>query len=162
RRFLTAGALSAADAFVVHSGEDREELGRRFRERPAAVIPLPAPPPGVEREAARRRLGLEGRVVLFLGLVHRYKGVETLIDAAPTPTGRDSSAPRAKPPGPVTPSGFWTLSSRCRGLVFRPVYSAGHGFRADGGPGAASIHGPAVRRGGLATCGRSHRSDRRV
>ena len=83
RRFLTAGALSAADAFVVHSAEDREELGRRFRERPAAVIPLPAPPPGVEREAARRRLGLEGRVVLFLGLVRRYKGVETLIDAAP-------------------------------------------------------------------------------
>jgi len=83
RRFLTAGAFSAADAFLVHSEEDREELRSRFPGSPAAAIPLPASPPGAEREEARRRLGVEGRIALFLGLVRRYKGVETLIEAAP-------------------------------------------------------------------------------
>jgi glycosyltransferase involved in cell wall biosynthesis len=83
RRFLTAGAFSAADAFLVHAEEDREELRRRFPNRPAAAIPLPVSTPGTEREEARRRLGVEGRLALFLGLVRRYKGVETLIEAAP-------------------------------------------------------------------------------
>ena len=83
RRFLTLGVFSAADAFVVHSGEDREELGRRFPRRPVAAIPLPALDPGQDRDAARRRLGVDGPLALFLGLVRRYKGVETLLEAAP-------------------------------------------------------------------------------
>ena len=83
QRFLTAGAFSAADAFLVHAEGDREELRRRFPGRPAAMIPLPASMPRADREEARRRLGLEGPIALFLGLVRRYKGVETLIEAAP-------------------------------------------------------------------------------
>ncbi len=81
-RFLTLGVFSAADAFVVHSEENREELARRFP-RPVAAIPLPALDPGEDRAAARRRLGVEGPLALFLGLVRRYKGVETLLEAAP-------------------------------------------------------------------------------
>jgi glycosyltransferase involved in cell wall biosynthesis len=83
QRFLTGGALDAADAFVVHSEEDRAALARRFPRRPAAAIPLPALAPSATREQARRRLGIEGRLVLFLGLVRRYKGVATLLEAAP-------------------------------------------------------------------------------
>ncbi len=83
RSFLTLGAFSAADAFIVHSLENREELGRRFPHRPVAEVPLPALDPGQDRAAARSRLGVEGRLALFLGLVRRYKGVETLLEAAP-------------------------------------------------------------------------------
>ncbi len=83
KRFLTLGVFSAADAFVVHSAENREELVRRFTPRPVAAIPLPALDPGEDRAAARRRLGVEGPLALFLGLVRRYKGVETLLEAAP-------------------------------------------------------------------------------
>jgi glycosyltransferase involved in cell wall biosynthesis len=80
---MSGGALDAADAFVVHSEEDRAALARRFPRRPAAAIPLPALAPSATREQARRRLGIEGRLVLFLGLVRRYKGVATLLEAAP-------------------------------------------------------------------------------
>jgi glycosyltransferase involved in cell wall biosynthesis len=83
RDFLTTGAFSAADAFVAHSEDDREELSRRFPKRPAAAIPLPALPAVSRRDEARRRLAVESRLVLFLGLVRRYKGITTLIEAAP-------------------------------------------------------------------------------
>jgi glycosyltransferase involved in cell wall biosynthesis len=83
RRFLTLGAFSAADAFLVHSETDRAQIERRFPRRPVAALALPAPEPGAEREAARKRLGVEGSLALFLGLVRRYKGVETLLEAAP-------------------------------------------------------------------------------
>jgi glycosyltransferase involved in cell wall biosynthesis len=83
RRFLTLGVFSAADTFVVHSDQDREQLSRRFPRRPVAAIPLPALDPGQDRADARRRLGVEGPLALFLGLVRRYKGVETLLEAAP-------------------------------------------------------------------------------
>jgi glycosyltransferase involved in cell wall biosynthesis len=83
REFLTIGAFSAADAFVAHSEDDGKELSRRFPKRPVAAIPLPALPAGSHRDDARHRLGVEGRLVLFLGLVRRYKGITTLIEAAP-------------------------------------------------------------------------------
>jgi glycosyltransferase involved in cell wall biosynthesis len=83
RRFLTLGVFSAADAFVVHSAEDRAQLSRRYPRLPAALIPLPSLDPGQDRDAARRRFGVDGPLVLFLGLVRRYKGVETLLEAAP-------------------------------------------------------------------------------
>jgi glycosyltransferase involved in cell wall biosynthesis len=83
RRFLTLGAFSAADAFLVHSEADRAEIARHFPRQPVAALPLPALDPGADREAARKRLGVEGRLVLCLGLVRRYKGVETLLEAAP-------------------------------------------------------------------------------
>lgn len=84
KRFLTLGAFSAANAFLVHSEKDRAEIARRFPRQPVAALPLPALDPGADREAARKRLGIEeGPLALFLGLVRRYKGVETLLEAAP-------------------------------------------------------------------------------
>jgi glycosyltransferase involved in cell wall biosynthesis len=83
KRFLTLGAFSAANAFLVHSEKDRAEISRRFPRQPVAALPLPALDPGGDRDAARERLGVEGPLALFLGLVRRYKGVETLLEAAP-------------------------------------------------------------------------------
>jgi glycosyltransferase involved in cell wall biosynthesis len=84
RRALARAAFGAADAYVVHSEADRDELSRRFSARPAAVLPLPAPEgAGVGRLEARRRLGAQGPLVLFLGLVRPYKGVDLLLEAAP-------------------------------------------------------------------------------
>jgi glycosyltransferase involved in cell wall biosynthesis len=83
-RFLAVGALSAADAFVVHNHADGAELDRRFPARPVAVVPLPAlAHASSDRDLARRALGIEGRLVLFLGLIRPYKGVDVLLRAAP-------------------------------------------------------------------------------
>ncbi|MEP6993488.1 MAG: glycosyltransferase [Acidobacteriota bacterium] len=84
RRFLALGAFLAADSFLVHSEEDRARLARLAPGRAALVLPhpvVPSDPPS--RENARRELGIEGKLVLFLGLVRRYKGVDLLLDAAP-------------------------------------------------------------------------------
>jgi glycosyltransferase involved in cell wall biosynthesis len=81
--WLTLGAFSAADAFVVHNQANREEIARRFPRQPATVIPLPALPIDVDRGHARDTLGIQGTCVLFLGLVRRYKGVDVLLRAAP-------------------------------------------------------------------------------
>lgn len=84
RRFLALGAFSTADAFVVHSKQSREELLRRFPCAPVEVLPLPVPECGADRGLARRQLQVvDGPLILFLGLVRRYKGIETLLDAAP-------------------------------------------------------------------------------
>ncbi len=83
-RFLSLGAFFAADAFFVHSETARAGLERLVPGRPVATHPLPAVEatrPG--KEEARRRLGVAGPLVLFLGLVRRYKGVDLLIRAAP-------------------------------------------------------------------------------
>jgi glycosyltransferase involved in cell wall biosynthesis len=83
-RFLALGAFLAADAFFVHSDEARKRVEALVPGRPVAVHPLPAAewaaPP---RDDARRRLGIAGPLVLFLGLVRQYKGVDVLLEAAP-------------------------------------------------------------------------------
>ncbi len=88
RRFLALGAMTAADAFVCQSESDRALLARRAPGRPVLVLPHPvvrAVGAPVSREEARARLGVpaDGPLVLFLGLVRRYKGVDLLLDAAP-------------------------------------------------------------------------------
>jgi glycosyltransferase involved in cell wall biosynthesis len=85
RGFLSRGAFLSADAFVVHSEQDRARLSRIAPDRPALVVPHPVAPAAVtSRAEARRRLALDDApLVLFLGLVRRYKGVDLLIDAAP-------------------------------------------------------------------------------
>jgi glycosyltransferase involved in cell wall biosynthesis len=85
RRFLALGAFLASDAFICQSDEDRAFLARRAPGRPALVAPHPVLPAAApfSRAAARQRLGVEGPLVLFLGLVRRYKGLDLLLDAAP-------------------------------------------------------------------------------
>jgi glycosyltransferase involved in cell wall biosynthesis len=84
RRFLAQGAFLAADSFVVHGAEDARRLAARAPGRPIAVLPHPVvDSPLPDRARARRDLGIEGPLVLFLGLVRRYKGVDLLLDAAP-------------------------------------------------------------------------------
>jgi glycosyltransferase involved in cell wall biosynthesis len=84
-RFLTLGAFLSADAFFVHSEYARSRLERLLPGRPVAVYPLPAVESArPDRESARKRLRIEGGpLVLFLGLVRLYKGVELLLSAAP-------------------------------------------------------------------------------
>ena len=88
RKFLAMGAFLAADGFVVHAAADRARLERLAPGRPSVVLAHPAAaliPPPESREEARRKLGLSGSepLVLFLGLVRRYKGVDLLLEAAP-------------------------------------------------------------------------------
>jgi glycosyltransferase involved in cell wall biosynthesis len=88
RKFLAMGAFLAADAFVVHASADAERLQRLAPGRPTVVLAHPAASSSgspASREDARRSLGLaeQGPLVLFLGLVRRYKGVDLLLAAAP-------------------------------------------------------------------------------
>jgi glycosyltransferase involved in cell wall biosynthesis len=87
RRFLSIGAMTAADAFVCQSEPDRALLALRAPGRPARVLPHPVvrTAAAVSREEARATVGVagDGPLVLFLGLVRRYKGVDLLLDAAP-------------------------------------------------------------------------------
>jgi len=82
-RWLAGGAFSESDAFLVHNEANRAELHRRFPFRPVEALPLPALEIATDREEARRTLKIEGRLVLFLGLIRPYKGVDVLLAAAP-------------------------------------------------------------------------------
>jgi glycosyltransferase involved in cell wall biosynthesis len=87
-RILTRYALRCADAAIVHSDGDRERLRRsrphllqRRTRHPA--YDLAEFGPRLEAEPARATLGLGGDVVLFFGLVRRYKGLADLLRAMP-------------------------------------------------------------------------------
>jgi len=71
----------------IQSESDRALLALRAPGRPARVLPHPVVRTSatVSREEARARVGVagDGPLVLFLGLVRRYKGVDLLLDAAP-------------------------------------------------------------------------------
>jgi len=82
-RWLAGGAFSESDAFLVHNEANRAELVHRFPSRPVEALPLPALEIATDREEARRTLKIEGRLVLFLGLIRPYKGVDVLLAAAP-------------------------------------------------------------------------------
>jgi glycosyltransferase involved in cell wall biosynthesis len=84
-RSLVRWGLAKADAFLVQSEEDRRNLlSIRPRAR-VAVHPHPTYTQFAEgdmtREEARRQLGVDGRVLLFFGLVRAYKGLQTLLAA---------------------------------------------------------------------------------
>jgi glycosyltransferase involved in cell wall biosynthesis len=84
KRKLAWIGLEAADAAVAQSEQDREILERRFGRRPVIVLPHPIDErPRPDRDDARKRLGIEGPLVLFLGLIRPYKGVDVLFQAIP-------------------------------------------------------------------------------
>jgi len=87
-RILTRYALRCADAAIVHSDADRERLRRNRPTLPQRWTTHPAYDlaefgPRLEAEQARAKLRLGGDVVLFFGLVRRYKGLADLLRAMP-------------------------------------------------------------------------------
>ena len=67
-----------------HAETDRARVERRVPGRPVAVLAHPVvSAPAADRGKARRDLGITTPLVLFLGLVRRYKGVDVLLEAAP-------------------------------------------------------------------------------
>jgi glycosyltransferase involved in cell wall biosynthesis len=84
KRSLAWTAFASADAVIAQSEADRETIVARFPRLQIRVLPHPiearAP---AHRSAARRRLGVERPLVLFLGLVRPYKGLDVLREAAP-------------------------------------------------------------------------------
>ena len=71
--------------FLVQSSEDERTLLRLKTNTRVAMRPLPIfdffDRGEYSRERARHELGLEGRVILFFGLIRPYKGLRFLIDA---------------------------------------------------------------------------------
>ncbi len=103
-RALLRLALSAGDAWLLHSDRDeralRELLPDRVAEAEAAapdgraihraLLPLHSIATPVDRAEARRRLDLpaEAPVALFFGFVRPYKGLAHLVDALPELSAR--------------------------------------------------------------------------
>lgn len=83
---LTRLALSQGQAWIVHSETDRQRLMELGLDGPVYLIPQP-PAKGygspLNREEAKSSLGLSGNLLLFFGLIRRYKGLPSLIQALP-------------------------------------------------------------------------------
>jgi glycosyltransferase involved in cell wall biosynthesis len=76
--------LAKADAFLVQSKEDRDRLLTLRAGARVSVHPHPTYTQFVgntTRDDARLRLGVNGRVLLFFGLIRAYKGLHTLLAA---------------------------------------------------------------------------------
>jgi glycosyltransferase involved in cell wall biosynthesis len=78
--------LSQGDGFIVHSEDDKGQLGNlvpRARVRRAGHPAYNTFPPGPDAVTAKARLGLKGPIALFFGFVRPYKGLRTLLQALP-------------------------------------------------------------------------------
>lgn len=84
-RPLVRFALKPAGRFIVHSEENRRQLLQLFPEARVLRRAHPAygigPLSTIEPGEARRRLGIEGRMLLFFGFVRAYKGLDLAIEA---------------------------------------------------------------------------------
>lgn len=85
--FLAQYVLSRGDYFIVLAGRDSAKLRQILPQaRPVQTV-LPtfdAINHGHQDPSeARRRLGVDGKVILFFGFVRRYKGLRHLIEAMP-------------------------------------------------------------------------------
>jgi glycosyltransferase involved in cell wall biosynthesis len=82
---LTKLALRESDFLVLLSAQSERELGEVAPAAKHSTLYHPRYSfflrPGLTREAARAKLGLEGRVLLFFGYVRPYKGLGILLDA---------------------------------------------------------------------------------
>ncbi len=85
-RGLTRYALAPGDAWLVHSEADRRDLESL---RLGGRIVMTPQPPGrgfgtpLDKEEAKNRLGLSGNILLFFGLIRRYKGLPQFLEAMP-------------------------------------------------------------------------------
>jgi len=86
---LTRKAYNAVDGFIVHSDEDMENLkairpDALVRKNFAPTFDVFATSTGWTRDKARKELGLTDEpMVLYFGLVRKYKGLKWLIEASP-------------------------------------------------------------------------------
>jgi len=86
-RALIRLAFAGADAFVVQSREDGQILSTLRPDAIAEFNPMPvfdlfsAREDSARTEAVRHELAIEGRIILFFGLIRAYKGLRTLLDA---------------------------------------------------------------------------------
>jgi glycosyltransferase involved in cell wall biosynthesis len=87
-RLVTRLVAAAADRIIVHCGTAGDLLLRaypRIEARKLSVVPhgsyVGVYPQGIARDEARNRLDIhrQGRVVLFLGEIRRYKGITDLV-----------------------------------------------------------------------------------
>jgi glycosyltransferase involved in cell wall biosynthesis len=84
---LVRMALCQADRLIVHTTAERDRARALLPKAVIEVVPLPTYV-GFEsdrwtRDTARAALNIDGRVLLFFGLVRPYKGLIDLIDALP-------------------------------------------------------------------------------
>jgi glycosyltransferase involved in cell wall biosynthesis len=93
-RMVAHRVLAGFGGFLCHARAVELSLREGFPEKPVAVHPLaPDEPVRVDREAARRALGVPTGAVAFLsfGLIRPYKGVDVLVGAiASLPPGTPS------------------------------------------------------------------------
>lgn len=91
-RFLTRLALRWVDAFIVQSEIVRRDLYEWFPEAKYRQVKYVAHPvydcyseANISTQEARLRLGLksDAKILLFFGLVRRYKGLDVLLEAMP-------------------------------------------------------------------------------
>jgi glycosyltransferase involved in cell wall biosynthesis len=84
-RALVRWGLARADAFLVQSREDRDQLLSLRSGARVSVHPHPTytqfAQGSMTRDEARAKLGVNGRVLLFFGLIRAYKGLHTLLAA---------------------------------------------------------------------------------
>lgn len=87
-RWLGIWSLRNADSFIVHSSQDQECLAQLLGDSNPSVIRKTVHPQyelfpvtGISKPEARIRLGVDGSLVLFFGLVRRYKGLMDLLEA---------------------------------------------------------------------------------
>jgi glycosyltransferase involved in cell wall biosynthesis len=86
-KICTRFVLKKGDYFIVHSGEDLENLKRII---PDAHIKQSFHPTyevfhsgTISKEQAQKQLNIKGNIILFFGFVRPYKGVNYLIEAMP-------------------------------------------------------------------------------
>lgn len=88
-RFLSKNTLKKAAGCIVHSKEDEADLRSMLPSMPYKRNMHPTYNAfrlkGISREEAREELGLspDDKMLLFFGLVRKYKGLKYLIEAAP-------------------------------------------------------------------------------
>jgi glycosyltransferase involved in cell wall biosynthesis len=87
RTVLTRIVLTNGDCFIVHSEEDKNNLLRMF---PGAEVRKVFHPTydvfdncNIDDNHMRKRLGIDGNIILFFGFIRPYKGLKYLISALP-------------------------------------------------------------------------------
>jgi len=87
KKLCTKIVLKKGDYFIVHSEEDLKNLKRML---PNALVQKAFLPTleefnfePVDKNTAKKKLGIEGKVLLFFGFVRPYKGLKYLLDALP-------------------------------------------------------------------------------